>query len=93
MRRADQADLSERFARAGAEKFAALPDERGPYDVPLIPFGVARMVCAHEDALPGGDHTILVGRVVAAERAGDDPLVYANRTYNRLAPLTPPATT
>ena len=90
---ADQADLSERFARAGAEKFAALPDERGPYDVPLIPFGVARMVCAHEDALPGGDHTILVGRVVAAERAGDDPLVYANRTYNRLAPLTPPATT
>jgi flavin reductase (DIM6/NTAB) family NADH-FMN oxidoreductase RutF len=90
---ADQADLSERFARAGAEKFAGLPDERGPYDVPLIPFGVARMVCAHEDALPGGDHTILVGRVVAAELAGDDPLVYANRTYSRLAPLTPPATT
>ena len=36
----------------------------------------------------GGDHTILVGRVVATELAGSDPLVYCNRAYDRLSGTT-----
>lgn len=79
-----QHDMSARFAKPGAAKFARYPDERGPYDVPLLPFGVARLVCAHHAALDGGDHTILVGRVVATELAGTDPLIYCNRSYGRL---------
>ena len=57
---------------------------RGPFGVPLLPFGVARLVCAHHDALPGGDHTILIGRVISTELAGSDPLLYCNRAYDRL---------
>ena len=79
-----QEDLSARFAGAGADKFAGLPDERGPFDAPLLPFGVARLACAHHAALDGGDHTILVGRVVGTELAGTDPLLYCNRSYHRL---------
>ncbi len=81
---AEQEAMSSRFARPGADKFADYPDERGPFDVPLLPFGVARLACAREAALDGGDHTILVGRVVSAERAGSDPLLYCNRAYGRL---------
>lgn len=80
----EQEDMSARFAHAGAEKFEGLPDERGPFGVPLLPAGVARLVCARHSELDGGDHTILVGRVIATELAGTDPLLYCNRSYHRL---------
>ena len=80
----EQAEMSAAFAQPGPEKFDDHPDEPGPFGVPLLPFGVARLVCARYDALPGGDHTILVGRVVSTELAGSDPLLYCNRAYDRL---------
>lgn len=79
-----QDEMSSRFASAGLDKFEDAPDERGEFDVPLLPFGVARLICAHHSALPGGDHTILVGRVLTTELAGTDPLIYCNRGYHRL---------
>lgn len=81
---ADQDETSARFALPGPEKFSEFPDERGPFDAPLLPVGVARLVCSAYDALQGGDHTILVGRVVRTELADADPLVYYNRGYGRL---------
>ena len=80
----DQEELSSAFAAAGPEKFAATGDVRGPFEAPLLPLGVARLVCAHEAALPGGDHTILVGRVVAAEHTDAPQLLYADRGYRGL---------
>lgn len=85
---ASQAEMSARFARPGSAKFDGYPDESGPFGVPLLPFGVARLVCAAHGAHEGGDHTILVGRVVAVELAGTDPLLYCNRTYGRLSETT-----
>jgi len=83
-----QAEMSARFAKPGPDKFAAYPDERGPYGVPLLPFGVVRLVCAHHGTFDGGDHTILVGRVVGTDLAGTDPLLYCNRAYGRLSATT-----
>ncbi len=72
----------------GPSKFADYPSESGLFGAPLLPFGVARMVCARHSALDGGDHTILVGRVVSTELAGTDPLLYCNRGYGRLSAAT-----
>jgi len=83
---ASQAEMSARFARPGPGKFADLPDERGAFDAPLLPYGVARLVCERHDAVDGGDHTILIGRVVSTDLAGTDPLLYCNRAYGRLSP-------
>ncbi len=80
----EQQEMSSLFSKPGADKFAAYADDRGPFDVPLLPFGVARLVCERHALLDGGDHTILVGRVVSAELAGTDPLLYCNRAYGRL---------
>jgi flavin reductase (DIM6/NTAB) family NADH-FMN oxidoreductase RutF len=85
-----QEDLSNRFAGAD-DKFAGLRWEEGPFGAPLLDYRVARLVCAHETALPGGDHTILIGRVVDARIRGhlDEPpapLVHYARNYRRLAP-------
>lgn len=85
---AEQAEMSAAFSRPGAAKFDTYAHEPGPFGAPLLPFGVARMVCAHHAALPGGDHTILVGRVVSTELAGTDPLLYCNRGYGRLSAAT-----
>lgn len=76
--------MSTRFATPGADKFGDYPDERGAYDAPLLPAGVARLQCERHGLLDGGDHTILVGRVLHVDLAGDDPLVYCNRRYHRL---------
>jgi flavin reductase (DIM6/NTAB) family NADH-FMN oxidoreductase RutF len=83
-----QHEMSARFAKPGPDKFAAYPDERGPWDVPLLPFGVARLVCAHYAAQDAGDHTILIGRVVGTDLAGTDPLIYCNRAYGRVSGST-----
>jgi len=83
---AAQAEMSADFARAGTDKFGAYESEAGPFEVPLLPFGVARLICAAHAAHEGGDHTILIGRVVSTELAGTDPLLYCNRTYGRLSP-------
>ena len=80
-----QADASARFAEPGPEKFDDYPDEPGPFGAPLLPFGVALLVCAHHTALDGGDHTILIGRVVFTGLAGTDPLIYCNRGYWRIS--------
>jgi flavin reductase (DIM6/NTAB) family NADH-FMN oxidoreductase RutF len=89
---ADQDEMSALFAQPGPDKFAGFPDERGPYDVPLLPAGVARLVCAPHETLDGGDHTIMIGRVVRTELEGTDPLVYCNRAYGRLNPGVSAAT-
>ena len=83
---ASQEEMSARFARPGADKFGAYADQPGPFGVPLLPFDVARLVCAAHAAHDGGDHTILIGRVVSVEHAGTDPLLYCNRAYGRLSP-------
>jgi flavin reductase (DIM6/NTAB) family NADH-FMN oxidoreductase RutF len=85
---AGQDEMSSLFSRPGTDKFDGYPDERGPFDVPLLPYGVARMVCAAHSTLEGGDHTILIGRVVSTELAGTDPLLYCNRAYGRLSDST-----
>lgn len=82
---AEQQEVSSLFAKPGPDKFERFPDQRGAFDTPLLPFGVARMVCERHSALDGGDHTILVGRVVSTALAGTDPLLYCNRAYGKLA--------
>jgi flavin reductase (DIM6/NTAB) family NADH-FMN oxidoreductase RutF len=84
----EQQEMSAAFSHPGPEKFDDYPYEPGPFGAPLLPYGVARLVCAHHDALPGGDHTILVGRIVGVELAGSDPLIYCNRGYGRISGTT-----
>jgi flavin reductase (DIM6/NTAB) family NADH-FMN oxidoreductase RutF len=77
----DQEEISRGFARPGLEKFDEADWEDGAFGAPLLPVGVARLVCAHEAALGGGDHTILVGRVVDVARSDKPPLIYWDRAY------------
>ncbi len=83
--RADQEELSRRFATTRLDKFEGVPFRRGAeLDVPLIDGALAHLECATVGAHDEGDHTIFVGRVERAHVGSGTPLLYYRGRYNRL---------
>ncbi|MNQ13209.1 p-hydroxyphenylacetate 3-hydroxylase, reductase component [compost metagenome] len=83
---ADQAALSDRFARASTDKFAGLNAATGLGDVPLLHGCLARFECATEHRYDGGDHMIIVGRVLRLNLPDPqrEPLVFFKGNYATL---------
>lgn len=83
----DQEELSNKFARAKAEKWIGQTILGGKSGVPLLPNAVIAFECEAYDRHDGGDHEIFVGRVVGlhenrAKRG--HPLVFFGGQYRRL---------
>ncbi|MEL7186678.1 MAG: flavin reductase family protein [Pseudomonadota bacterium] len=72
----DQADISAQFARKGGDKFAGLECREGIGGVPLLPEYAACFECRTEHIYDGGDHKIIVGRVLRFEDKESDPLIF-----------------
>ncbi|MCB2116111.1 MAG: flavin reductase family protein [Rhodobacteraceae bacterium] len=81
----DQLDLCLRFARTG-EDFSGLGQERNPEGAPILPGCLARFDCAATATHDGGDHAILVARVLRAETREGQPLLFWDRRYGGFAP-------
>lgn len=77
---ADQGDLARRFVRGGAG-FDGLAHDTNAQDVPVIPGVLARFDCVQHALHDGGDHTIVVGRVIRAAMADGAPLVFSAGRY------------
>ncbi len=82
----DQPELSTRFA-SPVDRFDGLDHGIGPFGAPLLHGGVARLVCHKHAVADGGDHTILIGRVVQVDVRAGKPLLYYRGRYRGLAPL------
>jgi flavin reductase (DIM6/NTAB) family NADH-FMN oxidoreductase RutF len=80
----DQQSLSDHFARKGHDRFGGLKWEAGETGVPLLPGCLAQIECAVHERFPVGDHDILVGKMVRAEIASGNPLIYFASTYRKL---------
>ncbi|MGY2188885.1 p-hydroxyphenylacetate 3-hydroxylase, reductase component [compost metagenome] len=80
----DQEDLSNLFAKRGADKFAGLSTTRGADGIPLLEGCSARFECRTTYQYEGGDHIILVGEVLAFDRFDSSPLVFHGGGYRRL---------
>lgn len=79
---ADQEHLCRAFARNGTafEGIDWAPDAGG---VPVIAGCLARFDCARHAAHDGGDHLIIVGRVLSAAAREGAPLVFSAGAYGR----------
>jgi flavin reductase (DIM6/NTAB) family NADH-FMN oxidoreductase RutF len=77
---ADQIDLCKRFARSG-DDFAGINSEQTPEGAPLLPGVLARFDCAAHDQHDGGDHAILVARVLRASFRDGAPLLFWGGSY------------
>jgi 3-hydroxy-9,10-secoandrosta-1,3,5(10)-triene-9,17-dione monooxygenase reductase component len=80
---AGQADLARLFASKApeTEKFADV--QHTVHDgIPVIDSTIAWVGCRLERLIPGGDHTIGIGAVIAAEKASErDPLIWYRGEY------------
>jgi 3-hydroxy-9,10-secoandrosta-1,3,5(10)-triene-9,17-dione monooxygenase reductase component len=72
----DQRDLALQFARPSEDKFAGAPLRDGLGGAPLIEGAMAHIECRVEHRYPGGDHEIIVGRILRMDGFERPPLVF-----------------
>ena len=83
--RGDQSELSGRFARARDEKWAGIEPLIGETGCPLVGPCLATFECVPHAVHDGGDHLIIVGRVLRFNKApGGDPLVFFRGGYHAI---------
>lgn len=81
---AGQEDLSRRFASPVVDRFAGVAVEPGTGGAILLPGALAWLECTTETLLPGGDHVIIVGRVIQARVFPGYPLLHWHGRYFHL---------
>ena len=84
--REDQAELSQRFAKSGTNKFQGLAIDLGLNDLPLLPDCAARLECVPYAKHKAGDHILFIAEVQRLESDPEAmPLVYHGGRYAELA--------
>lgn len=81
---AGQTEIALRFSRRGADKFGPGGLSDGPLTgMALVNGATVHLECSFAEKLDGGDHTILVGKVLAAKTIDSVPMVHYNRHFGR----------
>lgn len=85
----DQKSTSDWFAGKGRDaedQFADIPHVSGENGAPILSGALATLECDTHEELPGGDHTIFVGRVtrVITEDAVRPPLLFYASAYRKM---------
>jgi len=79
----DQRDLATHFAQSGRERFDVDPYWRENPQPPRVAGVLSRLDCRVHSSFLGGDHWIIVGEVLATERAAGEPLVFHAGRFGR----------
>jgi 3-hydroxy-9,10-secoandrosta-1,3,5(10)-triene-9,17-dione monooxygenase reductase component len=75
--------LALRFAKSSTtDKFEGVP-LLAKSDPPLLRDALATFTCDLQECLPGGDHSIFIGKVVTYARRSGSPLLYFRRRFGR----------
>ncbi len=82
----DQIDISNRFARSGADRFDGVATTPGIGGVPLIDACAAHLECRTEATYPGGDHLLFLGRVERIVGTARRPLAFGAGKYMVVQP-------
>lgn len=84
----DQEPVSRFFAQPGRQPVARYDDfgtEEWATGAPIVSGGIAGLDCELHELVEGGDHMLLLGRVVEARfNAEKKPLLYFRRGYRRV---------
>ena len=81
---ASQEILARRFAGSHPDRFGGVGHRDSPGGLPILDGAIAWMECAPHATFPGGDHTILVGRLLHGATTDGAPLVYYRGGYTDL---------
>lgn len=83
---ADQIDLSNQFARSKDDKYANVDYTLGAGNAPVLKECSAVFECERFNIVEGGDHWIIIGRVVNFQDNGRSPLLYHQGAYSSVLP-------
>lgn len=84
----EHANYSNTFARSGGDKFAGVSWAPAPSGSPILDGVSAWIDCTLDNEYPGGDHTIVIGRVLDLGADPEQlPLLYYRGSYGVTAPL------
>jgi flavin reductase (DIM6/NTAB) family NADH-FMN oxidoreductase RutF len=79
-----QEELSRRFAMRGPKEWGDLKLTTSVTGAPIIEGALAYLDCQLAEVLPGGDHQIFIGEIVAGDATDGRPLMYYRGAYVRL---------
>jgi len=84
---ADQRDISKHYSKRGDHDLAPEHYVMGKAGLPILKNTLASFECEIWQRYDGGDHVILVGKVLAMENSGGDakPLLFFSGGYQELA--------
>jgi len=82
----DQEEASRKFATPGPKDFSAFDWKTAVTGAPILEGSLAWVDCRLHSVLPGGDHEIFVGEIVAGEASDQPaPLLYFSGKYRRVS--------
>lgn len=81
---ADQEAVARQLARSSSDKFDGIAARSGLNGVPLIDGCIAYLECSVWARYPGGDHDIIVGRVLRIFNIGKAPLLFHGGAFRSL---------
>jgi flavin reductase (DIM6/NTAB) family NADH-FMN oxidoreductase RutF len=79
-----QETLARRFSDKHEDRFEAIGYRRTPEGLVLLDGALAYIECERYAHYPGGDHTIVVGRVTGGSTGDGRPLLYYRGGYAAL---------
>ena len=82
----DQEEISNRFAFEGPKDFSDLDFTTDVTGAPILSGTLGYVDCRLKEILPGGDHDIFIGEIVAGNSSEGQPLLYYQGKYTRLVP-------
>lgn len=85
---ASQSDLGKRFAGLLpdiTDRFAGIDYTVGETGSPLLTGVLASMDCRVYQAIDAGDHTVVIGEILAAHVESGEPLLYSNRRWGHFS--------
>lgn len=83
--RDSQEQLSRRFAQRGPKEVSDLSWITATSGAPILADALAWVDCRLAEILPGGDHDIFIGEILAGDSHDGAPLLYFCGKYRRLA--------
>ena len=86
----DQEELSRIFASKLGDRFEGVASQETPQGSPLLSGCLGFVECRKVASHAHGDHTIIIGAVLAAEASGGSPLLFYRGSYARLEPSLEP---
>ncbi|WP_210200445.1 flavin reductase family protein [Cohaesibacter celericrescens] len=82
-----QKQISDRFASFVEDRFADVKWGSGKSGAPVLDGSLAQIDCQVENIVEGGDHIILIGRVIDISHKDGEPLLYHSGNYKAVGAL------